>query len=112
MEMKLAVVGSRDWLMPMVIDRALTEIYPSEIVSGGARGVDSFAEAWATLLLVPIKIFKPDWSKGRSAGAQRNRKIVDYCDKLVAFWDGKSKGTKISIDMAAKAGKLLKVYME
>lgn len=110
--MKLAVIGSRDWLMPTVVERVLTEIYPDEVVSGGARGVDSFAEAWAILHLVPVKVFKPDWSKGKSAGAQRNRKIVDYCDKLVAFWDGKSKGTLISIEMAQKAGKLLRVYTE
>lgn len=111
-EMKLAVVGSRNWQMPIVISQILSEIYPSEIVSGGAQGVDSFAEAWAKLHLIPVKVFKPDWSKGKSAGAQRNRQIIDYCDKLIAFWDGKSKGTKISIDMAAKAGKLWKVYHE
>src|SRR6185436_20354972 len=110
--MKLAVVGSRTWLMPSVVDKALTNYYPSEVVSGGAKGVDTFAEAWATLHLVPCKVFKPDWTLGKRAGALRNKQIVDYCDKLIAFWDGKSKGTLISIEMAKKAGKLLKVYTE
>jgi len=110
--MKLAVVGSRGWLMPSVVSRVLDEICPAEVVSGGARGVDSFAEAWAVLHRVPVKVFRPDWSKGRSAGARRNAQIVAYCDKLVAFWDGKSKGTQISIEMAAECGKLLKVYRE
>lgn len=110
--MKLAVVGSRKWMMPIIVSKVLDEIYPAEIVSGGAEGVDSFAEAWALIHLVPVKVFKPDWSLGKKAGALRNKKIVDYCDELVAFWDGKSKGTKISIDMASKAGKLMRVYHE
>ena len=110
--MILAVVGSRKWLMPSVIDRVLTEIYPSEIVTGGAKGVDTFAEAWATLHLVPCKVFKPDWSVGRRGAAIRNRKIVDHCDQLVAFWDGSSRGTKMAIDMALEAGKLLRIYRE
>ena len=95
-----------------VIERRLNEIWPSEIVSGGARGVDEYAEAWAKLKGVKSKIFKPDWSLGKSAGAIRNRKIVDYCDQLIAFWDGKSKGTLISIEMAKSANKLRMVYTE
>lgn len=110
--MKLAVVGSRRWQMPIIVSKVLDEIYPAEIVSGGAKGVDSFAEAWALLHLVPVKIFKPDWSKGKSAGAVRNREIVDYCDELIAFWDGSSKGTKIAMQMALDAGKLREVYTE
>jgi hypothetical protein len=111
--MKLAVVGSRTWCMSMTVSRVLDGLYPSEVVSGGALGVDSYAEAWAHLHLVPCKVFRPDWPKyGRRAGALRNQQIVDYCDKLIAFWDGKSKGTKISISLAKTAGKLLQVYLE
>ncbi len=110
--MKLAIVGSRNWQMPIIISKVLDEIYPTEIVSGGAKGPDSCAEAWALLHLVPTKIFKPDWSIGKKGAAIRNRQIVEYCDKLIAFWDGKSKGTKMTIDMAEHAGKLLKVYLE
>lgn len=111
--MKLAVVGSRNWAMPIIISKILDEIYPAEVVSGGAKGVDSYAEAWALLHLIKMKVFKPDWDKyGNRAGALRNKQIIDYCDQLIAFWDGKSKGTKISIDMAAKAGKLMRVYHE
>lgn len=59
-----------------------------------------------------LEVYKPDWARyGRAAGAIRNKQIVDACDKLIAFWDGKSKGTKISIDMAEKQGKLLKVIL-
>ncbi len=98
--------------MPMTVSRVLDEIYPSEIVSGGAVGPDSYAEAWAKLHLVPCKVFKPDWSVGKRAGALRNQQIVDYCDKLIAFYDGKSKGTMISIRMAEKQNKLLRIYQQ
>jgi hypothetical protein len=110
--MKLAVVGSRNWAMPIIVSKVLDEIYPAEIVSGGAKGPDSYAEAWALLHLIPVKIFRPDWSVGKKGAAIRNRKIVEYCDQLIAFWDGKSKGTKMTIDMAAHDGKLMKVYLE
>jgi hypothetical protein len=110
--MKLAVVGSRKWLMPRTISWVLDDIYPSEIVSGGAIGVDSFAEAWAKLHLIPCKVFKPDRSLGKKGAAIRNKQIVDYCDSLVAFWDGSSKGTLMTIEMAKKANKLKQVYIQ
>jgi hypothetical protein len=105
--MKLAVVGSRTWNDMRSIFRVLDELNPSEIVTGGAEGADRIAEEWSTVFFVPVKVFRPDWKKyGKKAGALRNQQIVDYCDKLVAFWDGESKGTKISIAIAKKAGKL------
>lgn len=110
--MKLAVVGSRDWAMPIIVSHVLDEIYPSEIVSGGAKGPDSYAEAWALLHQIPTKIFLPDWSVGKKGAAIRNLQIVEYADKVIAFWDGKSRGTKMTIEMAEKAGKLLKIYRE
>lgn len=115
-KMKLAIVGSRNWQMPIIIANVLQAIYANgtleEIVTGGAKGVDEYAESWAKLNAVPCKVFKPDWSVGKKGGAIRNKKIVDYCDELIAFWDGKSKGTLISIEMAKKAGKLARVYNE
>lgn len=108
--MKLAVVGSRTGFNREFVNRILNEFferYPSitSIVSGGARGVDRFAEEWAAGRL-PVIIIKPDWRKyGKSAGAIRNQKIIDACDHVLAFWDGQSKGTKITLDMALKAEK-------
>lgn len=110
--MKLAVVGSRQWAMRYQIWKVLDDLCPDEIVSGGAEGPDKVAEYWAYVHRVPAKIFLPDWSIGKRAGAIRNQKIVDYCDELIAFWDGTSKGTAITMDMAAKANKLMKVYKE
>ncbi len=110
--MKLAVVGSRTWTDMHKICEHLYRINPDEIVSGGAVGADRLAEEWAIVEFVPAKVFKPDWAKfGKRAGAIRNQQIVDYCDKLIAFWDGTSKGAKISIEMARKADKLLGIVL-
>lgn len=81
---------------------------PTEIVSGGASGIDSYAEAFAdSCRLVTKKIFLPDWDKhGKAAGIIRNKKMVDYCDFALGYWDGKSKGTKSTIEFLQKSGKL------
>jgi len=65
------------------------------IVSGGARGADTLAENYAKMIGVNTIIFKADWKKyGRAAGMIRNKDIIAQADVVVAFWDGKSKGTK------------------
>jgi hypothetical protein len=59
---------------------------------------------------VPVTRLIPDWKKhGRAAGIIRNTDIVKQADKVVAFWDGKSKGTQDTIGKARKANKLLYV---
>jgi len=93
-----------------MVKEALRDLSITEIVSGGAKGADTLAEQFAKENNLPVKIFKPDWAKyGRGAGPVRNKQIVEYADKVIAFWDGESKGTKSSIDLAEKSGKLLTV---
>lgn len=114
--MKLAIVGSRNvdehqWNEMEVIMCGLDSCVYTSIVSGGARGVDAFAKWWAEFKGKKYIEFLPDWETyGKGAGMIRNKQIVNECDKLVAFWDGKSKGTKNSIDLAEKGGKLLAVF--
>lgn len=107
--MKLAVVGSRDWSSKEFVFHILDDIpwHLDEIVSGGAKGVDSFAEEWAKLNNVAARVFQPDWNKhGKSAGFIRNKDIVNAAEKVIAFWDEKSRGTKNSIDIAREQNKL------
>lgn len=74
------------------------------VVSGGAPGVDQTAEWAAVAMGFSVFSFAPDWTRyGKSAGMIRNAKIVEHCDELVAFWDGASRGTAHSIDLARKA---------
>lgn len=73
----------------------------TEVVSGGAAGVDRFGEQLAREDGIPIKVFPADWnSHGKAAGPIRNREMAEYGDALVAVWDGKSRGTKNMIDEA------------
>ena len=56
--------------------------------------------------------FLPDYEKyGRTAPLIRNKLIVEECDCLIAFWDGKSRGTKYTLDLAEKMGKPTKIVM-
>ena len=77
----------------------------SEIVSGACRGADALGERYAREHNLQITQFPADWSAyGKSAGPRRNRLMADYADVLVAFWDGKSRGTKHMIDTARQSG--------
>lgn len=76
-----------------------------EIVSGACRGADALGERYARDHNLPITRFPADWSAyGKSAGPRRNNQMADYADVLVAFWDGKSRGTKHMIDTARHSG--------
>ncbi len=110
--MKLAVVGSRSFndykLLKDTLDNYKKQI--DLIISGGANGVDLLAEKWADENNIKKLIFYPDWKKhGKSAGFIRNTKIIDNSDKVIAIWDGLSRGTEDSIDKAENENKLLDV---
>jgi len=123
--MNIAVVGSREFKDKKLIEDMLKRIsygdVPFTLVSGGARGVDTFAEQIVKTINSKkvsryqhhkIIIFKPNWNKyGKSAGFIRNQSIIDEADKVIAFWNGKSKGTKHSIDLAIKANKPVDIYI-
>jgi len=114
--MKLAVVGSRDFSAYGLLRDELNKIEEiTEIVSGGARGADSLAEFYAKKHGIKPVVFEANWiAFGKPAGNIRNTSIVNYCDQLIAFWDGHSSGTKDSINKAKAQGKLLKIvyYVE
>lgn len=111
--MRIAVVGSRDYKdLEAVRQFVFEQERDTVIVSGGAFGVDLAAVESARRLHMPYEVYLADWSRhGRKAGAIRNREMVDRADEIVAFWDGKSRGTKITIDMAKASGKPLRVFV-
>ncbi|MBR4407306.1 MAG: DUF2493 domain-containing protein [Clostridia bacterium] len=76
-----------------------------QIVSGGASGADALGERYAQEKGYSLIRFPADWNKyGRSAGPKRNKQMAQYADALIAFWDGKSKGTQNMIDEARAVG--------
>ena len=88
-----------------------------EIVSGHAKGADSFGEEYAKKHGISVKVFRPDWKRyGRGAGPIRNKEMLEYAAEeepmIIAFWDGKSKGTKNMINQAIKAGANVKIIKE
>ena len=106
--MRLAIIGSRT--CPPVDIASYLHFVPDTIVSGGAKGADTYAKEYALKNGIPIIEFLPDYRKyGRKAPLMRNFQIVDNCDYLLAFWDGVSRGTKFTIDYAVKRGISLKV---
>ncbi len=107
--MKVAVIGSRELNTDMIdfyIPAAATEI-----VSGGAKGVDSAAKRFAKESNLKYTEFLPDYKNyGKAAPLKRNDEIIEYADIVIALWDKKSKGTKYVIDKCKEIGKSLIVY--
>ena len=108
--MKVAVIGSRG-LSVSDLSKYLPED-TTEIVSGGARGVDTSAKEYALSHGIKLTEFLPEYEKyGRSAPLKRNITIIEYADIVLAFWDGKSRGTKFVIDNCHKLCVMVKVYV-
>ncbi len=107
--MRVAVIGSRGLTVPD-LERYLPDGV-SEIVSGGARGVDTSAAAWARAHGVPLTEFLPEYETyGRRAPLLRNLTIIDYSDLVLAFWDGRSRGTAFVIEKCRERGVPVRVF--
>lgn len=113
--MKVAVVGSRTFNNYELLKTALDSYQITHIISGGATGADTLAAKYCqeynecfeedASSRIELVVHLPQWDVyGKRAGAVRNQLIVNDAEMMVAFWDGESKGTKISIDMANRKG--------
>ena len=108
--MKVAVIGSRG-LTVNDLGKYLPED-TTEIVSGGAKGIDTCARDYALSHDLKLTEFLPEYSKyGRGAPLKRNLQIIEYADVVIAFWDGKSRGTKYVIDNCKKLGVQVDVHI-
>ncbi len=101
--MKIAIVGSRS-----IIDLDLDALVPpeaTEILSGGARGVDTLARTWAESHGLPCTELLPDYARyGRGAPLKRNVALVQAAAMVIAIWDGKSRGTAFTIAECERQG--------
>ena len=109
--MKVGVVGSRTFTDYNFLEKTLKSYLPFILISGGAKGADTLAEQFAARHSIGFKVYRPDYvSFGKSATYVRNKKIVDESDLIIAFWDGKSKGTKMTIEIARRESKPYKIF--
>lgn len=80
------------------------------IISGGARGADTLGKKYAQDEGFSLEVFPANWNKfGKSAGFRRNEQMAEVADALIAFWDGKSHGTKHMIEIMENKKLLVKV---
>ena len=110
--MRTIIAGSRNCNHYDDLLRAIDAINwkPTTVISGTARGVDQMGERWATEQGLPIERFPADWDTyGKSAGYRRNAEMAKNADALIAFWDGKSRGTMHMIDYAKEMGLKVRV---
>ena len=99
--MKIAIIGSRN-LTVQNLEKYLP-LGVTEIVSGGAKGIDTCAREYAHQKGLKLTEFLPEYQKyGRSAPLKRNIDIITYADEVIAFWDGQSRGTKFVIEACKK----------
>jgi hypothetical protein len=101
--MKVIVAGSRTICDYHIVNTAIwaSGFKITEVVSGGARGVDTLGERWAKLNRIPVRRFLAEWEKfGRSAGPRRNEQMAYYGDALILIWDGKSAGSRNMLNIA------------
>ena len=109
--MKLAIVGSRSFNNYNLLKDTINKYDNIKlIISGGAIGADKLAEQYAKEYNIETKIYLPDWNKyGKKAGPIRNELIIKDCDIVIAFWDGESRGTLSSINIAKTLNKKLEL---
>ena len=109
--MIVAIVGSRNYPhLQRVRDYVASLPEDTIIVSGGAPGVDRVAVEEATKQGLKTVVYFADWDRyGKKAGFLRNTTIVEECEKLVAFWDEESRGTKDSIVKAVDKRKKVEI---
>ena len=108
---KVIVAGCRDFadyeLLKEKCDFYLQNQKPEDIVivSDHASGADALGKHYAQERGYETEIYPADWkTNGRAAGPIRNAQMATVADALIAFWDGKSRGTKNMIDTATKRG--------
>lgn len=122
-EFFLLIVGTRTFsdyeLLKTTADKMLyaqvAEGKSIIIISGGADGADTLAEQYAHEKGYQLYVFEADWNEGNSAGYKRNARMHKYISRqqkrgVLAFWDGRSKGTAHSFTLAKEYGNPIKVF--
>lgn len=112
--MNIVIAGGRDFNNSKIIYNCLDQCNIREgdiILSGHASGVDTIGEQYAAEHNLQLRLFPAAWKKlGRAAGPIRNEEMAKIADRVIAFWDGESRGTKSMIALAKKYSCFLTVF--
>ena len=113
---KVIVAGGRDFVDSLYLHRTLDKLLSNKakdqvvIISGRARGADTLGENYGVSKGIRVDGYLANWDKyGKSAGYRRNVEMANDADALVAFWDGKSRGTMHMINIANEKGLQVRV---
>ena len=114
--MKVIVAGSLTFndypLLRSKLDKILSRQKEVQIVCGEAKGADALGRHYAEEKGYEVLSYPADWDKyGKSAGFKRNLQMAEVADSLVAFWDGKSKGTKHMVDTMQAMNKPVRIVI-
>ncbi len=134
MGIRVLVCGSRSWtdekriLMALLYAEYVSDEYIDTVIHGGAKGADTLAGTAAKKMCgynrpqvevdkntPEVVVYPANWNLyGKAAGMIRNRQMLTEGkpDLVLAFWDGKSRGTANMIAEARKAGVEVKVILE
>jgi predicted Rossmann fold nucleotide-binding protein DprA/Smf involved in DNA uptake len=111
---KVAIVGSRRFAEAARVSDYVNALPPrASIITGSASGVDAAATKAARAKGIPVQVMPASFDEmaDASRSAERNQRLVDACDVLVAFWDGSSQGTRATVERALDSGKEVHVFI-
>jgi hypothetical protein len=108
--MKVVIAGSRTLrklaYVEDAVDHSPWKGLITEVVCGGAPGIDGMGRIWAFNNGVPVRVHKAEWTLyGKAAGPIRNALMAAYCDAAIVIWDGESPGSRSMIAEMKKLGK-------
>jgi predicted Rossmann fold nucleotide-binding protein DprA/Smf involved in DNA uptake len=111
---KVAIVGSRHFSDPDRVSGYVNALpHGASIITGSASGVDAAATRAARAKDIPVQVIPASFDElaDPKKAEARNQRLVDACDVLVAFWDGRSKGTRNTVARALDSGKEVHVFV-
>ena len=111
--MKTAIIGSREFKqMDLVREEIFQRLHYSdiEVITGGAKGIDAFAETYCKSENIPCEVIRPINPANKLDYLFRNVEIITKADRIIAFWDESSKGSAFTIRYALDRKKDIIVY--
>jgi hypothetical protein len=106
--MRLAVIGSRTFQDYELLKETLDHYYITNIISGGDEGADKLVERYAEEKGLPIDVITHE-ENFEMSNSPRTYAIINNAQIVVAFWNGKSKGTGDMVTYAKRKNKQMKI---